>query len=417
MKKSFVFFIITAIFLIITSCERGQKTTMETTVNQTTTSTKTVTTTKKTETTTKNDSPCNPEKNRKIVRSSKLEYVRLVCQLTGEDSINKTSSKYGFTGTDLGIPVFDGEKMLIFFGDTFGDNGLWRSNIVGFSTDFDLSDGLLFDTFLMQPYSFRVKAVIEGNHHANVADGVDGATTTDGREVTKIPTGGIHINGATYMFFMSVRYWGAAGQWLVNYNGVVKSTDGGNTWQLVPSLQWTEEEAPNFGQIFPVQDKDDPDIIYLYGIPGGRFGGMKLARVKKEHFENMNEYEYYNGLDDNYEPIWVKGKAGLSAIKNNSKSLIVPPRVGEVSVIYNEYLGKWLLTYMSETRSGIVFRTADNHWGPWSAEETILLNGDYVQVYGGFMHERYTEERGKKVYFIMSQFTPYEAYVFEMVFK
>ncbi|MDF2535008.1 MAG: carbohydrate-binding protein [Bacillales bacterium] len=364
---------------------------------------------------------CN-ENNKKIMHTLKLEYAQMVCQLTGQTSINKTYGNYRFGaskgGTDLGIPVFDGEKMNIFFGDTFDGYGkIWRSNIVGFSTDFKLDDGLLFDSFLLEnQYTNTVKAVVEGRHEPNVRDESVGNIESDGREVTKIPTGGIHINDTTYMFYMSVRYWGDPGAWAVNYNGVVKSNDGGLTWSDVPTLKWTESEAPHFGQIFPIEDKDNTEMIYLYGIPGGRHGGVKLARVLKQDIEKMSEYEYFNGFMGEV-PIWVKGSLGLETIKTSEDSFIFGPKVGEISVMYNPYLGKWLLTYLSETRQAIVFRTAENHWGPWSNEEIVVTNSDYTQIYGAFMHEKYTEDNGKTVYFIMSQFVPYEAYVFKMVLK
>ena len=47
--------------------------------------------------------------------------------------------------------------------------------------------------------------------------------------------------------------------------------------------------APNFCQIWP---KRAGEYVYLYGIEGGRFGGVKLGRVKTENFENFDEYEY-----------------------------------------------------------------------------------------------------------------------------
>ncbi len=366
-----------------------------------------------------------PEGNDYFTHSDEIMYVRMVSQITGEESINQTYTNYGFgrdvpsgspmSGTDLGIPVFDGEKMLLFFGDTFDGYGrLWRSNIVGFSTDFELSDGLLFDSFLVDDNN-KVKAVIEGNHNGNVFDGDNGSTPTDGREVTKIPTGGITIDDSIYMFYMSVRYWGVPGDWKVNYNGVVKSTDGGQTWNDIETLRWTETEAPNFGQIAPVQDKENPNLIYLYGIPGGRSGGTKLARVSKDNIEKKSEYEYFNGFNGK-DPIWVEGADGLQAIKDNLNSYIIAPQCGEISVMYNDYLGKWLLTH--QKGNAMVYRTADNHWGPWSRSETIVTNSDFTSIYGAFMHEKYTTHNGQRVYFIMSQFNPiYDSFLMELVFE
>lgn len=128
----------------------------------------------------------------------------------------------------------------------------------------------------------------------------------DGTEVTKIPTGGIEIDGAMYLFYMSVRQWTTPGEWLVNYCAAVKSVDQGRTWERVYDLTWINDMderltaqavsfanrdannrenvggvaaegrvSDNFMQIFPIDGKDG--YIYLFAIPQGRSGGAKLA--------------------------------------------------------------------------------------------------------------------------------------------
>lgn len=348
-----------------------------------------------------------------------IKFVRQVAQLTGQESINKTFTKYGFGrirdglfGTDLGIPVYDGEKMYLFFGDTL-DINVWESNAVAFSADFDLDDGLLFDGMLTDQYG-KVKSVIQGKHDHDIPDGVNGATRDDGREVTKIPTGGIAIDGAVYMHFMSIREWE---HWYVNYNAVVKSTDGGKTWNLVPNLVWDQDEAPNFGQIFPVEDKDNPDLVYLFAIPGNRDGAVKLARVLKKDYEIKSKYEYFTGLDETGNPEWVLGDEGLRAIKDNEDSIVIPGPNGELSVIYNPYLGKWLYTTLNH--NGIVFRLGDNPWGPWTKDRILVPHGKFdAGIYGAFMHEMYTSHDGQRVFFIMSKWEPYyNSYLMEVVFR
>jgi len=368
-----------------------------------------------------------PQGEKVYINSGKVMYVRMIGPITGENSINTTFTRFGFgrdipsntdgnpfSGTDLGIPVYDAknDRMLIFFGDSFDGYGKWwLSNMVAFSTDFKLDDGLYIDSFLMERYNFRPKAVIQGKHDPDIPDGEQGRTATDGREVTKIPTGGIAIGDNIYMHYMSIRYWR---DWRVNYNGVVKSTDGGQTWVDLPHLRWTEAEAPNFGQVFPIEDKENPDMVYIYGIPGGRNGGVKLGRVLKENYENLEEYEYFAGFAENNEPIWVKGKAGLAHIKDRDEAKIIKGPTGELSVVYNPFLQSWMISYLRTDR--IVFRTAPNHWGPWSKEEIIVWGHQFHMIYGAFMHEKYTTHNGQRVYFIMSQYNPlYDAYLMEMV--
>lgn len=84
----------------------------------------------------------------------------------------------------------------------------------------------------------------------------------------------------------------------------------------------------------------------------------------------------------------------------NEDCEIVPPDVGEISVCYSRYLGKYVMTYLSDKlRSretpGIVMRVSDN-LTEWNEAELVLSYYDYYKLYGGFMHERLASDGGKK---------------------
>ena len=82
--------------------------------------------------------------------------------------------------------------------------------------------------------------------------------------------------------------------------------------------------------------------------------------------------------------------------------------------MYNEYLGKWVVTYLST--EGLVLRLADTLWEKYSAKMCILGYSDVVRVcpvgyqhtsiYASFVHEKWTEDDGKTMYMIFSQYTP-----------
>ena len=77
--------------------------------------------------------------------------VRTVAQLTGEDAVTDTLAGWQIGGTDLGFPLYNSRNgtMYLAFGDTFQRNtdmtGMWRSNVLAETKDFDLSDGLTID--------------------------------------------------------------------------------------------------------------------------------------------------------------------------------------------------------------------------------------------------------------------------------
>ena len=359
---------------------------------------------------------CNEKEDDRVllpVYSPKIETVEDLGLVTGALAKPSTIEKYKIGGTDLGIPYYDEirGKMYLLFGDTFSGinnmTGDWRSQTVGISTDFNLSDGLTFDSFISDSNGKAVQ-IIDSMHDSNGAGG----------ERTCIPTGGISINGTHYVFYMSIREWLSVG-WDINFCALAKSTDAQN-FEVLNNIYWTEEvdlgkenatlllnqseedakkhEGEHFLQVFPYQMGD---YVYLFGLTAGRFGGCKLGRVKAEFIEDFTKYEYFVGKDKNNTPIWIKGCEGLQALKNNEDSYIVEPQVGELSVCYNGYLGKYVMSYYS--RNKIVMRTSANLID-WSEIEILTTSEEFLQLYGGFSHELYMEEDGKVMYFLVSQY-------------
>lgn len=363
------------------------------------------------------------------VFSEEVESLRVISWLTGPHATTNTSSEWAVGGTDLGIPIYDESDgtMYFAFGDTYsgyaGDGAVrsnyWRSNVVGVTKDLDASDGIKFDSFL--------------TNDGESAKQIIGRLQSDGIEVTNIPTGGIVIDGTMYMFHMSVRHWGPDGVWDINYGGCYKSVDKGETWSKVDDLIWTESDSTtvqfvtgltkeetrsrlsnNFLQIFPVDGRDG--YIYLYGIPGGRIGGAKLMRVKPENFEIFEEYEYFLGKDENNNPIFEKGLEARLAIHDNDVGYVIPPQIGEVSVMYNPYLGKWMTISQMGNRD-VYYRTSPTPYGEWSNPVLLARDIEYPISYCGFMHEKYTEQNGKVVYFFMSRWDEYNVEVMRLEFR
>ena len=378
----------------------------------------------------------------KVNRAAQLNSVSYVGLITGEDSINKTLSSAGVGGTDLGVPLYNSQNdtMYIFFGDTFENGsileGNWRSNVCFTSTDKDLSDGIEFNGAIVN--NKGVAKNIAHSFHRNFF------------EMTKIPTGAIEIDGVMYMFYFSKYSWDNDPRDSMNYGGCVKSSDSGQTWERVYDLSWVNHttdpadtneglsipvlsilvNADNslnlnrgnidigthfgyyFTQISPIDGKDG--YIYILGEGGYRTEGIKLGRVLKENFENFEEYEYFNGYNDAGEVIWLKGSEGCKTVCDNPEAFIINDICGEHSVMYNEYLGKWVVTYLST--EGLVLRVSDNIWGNYGEEiivmaywdvETICPEGyRLTSIYGSFVHEKWTEGNGKTMYMVFSQYTP-----------
>ncbi len=374
---------------------------------------------------------------------SEIASVEWLNYVTGPNSVGHTD-EYAVGGTDLGFPIYNSanNKMHVAFGDTFMDaasqSGLWRSNVLGWTDDYDLSDGLEIKGFKTGGAN-SANSIIEGWH-------------IDEHEMTKIPTGGIEVNGVLYMWYFSKYSWNGPAVNSMNYGGAVKSTDDGQTWERVNDLSWLDDSVPerkahveklanqdinlrdtdagitmethagySFTQVFPIDGKDG--YVYILGEGGYRQGGIRLGRVKYDEIEVFEKYEYFNGTDDSGAPIWLKGSAGLKTVETNKGSYIISDRCSEQSAMYNPYLKKWMVFYLNTSDAGIMYRTADNIYGPYSEAKLAVAYSfpfpdGLTSLYAGTVHEKWTEDDGKTFYMIISKWKPvYNSSLMKIVLK
>ncbi|MBB6732005.1 DUF4185 domain-containing protein [Cohnella sp. CBP 2801] len=321
-----------------------------------------------------------------------------VSQITGADSPNKTD-RFAVYGTDLGSMINDGDKTYFVFGDTFGERAadqiggggsFWRSNTIGYTTDSNPADGIALDGMIADDIGLAKELLP--------------SKKVDYDEMTKIPTYGIAANGALYLYYMSVNHWGDPGKWDANYASVAKSTDGGQNWTLLDGVKWPGDS--NFIQVSPykVQTGEDQADIYFWCIPSGRFGGVQLMKVAESDIEKADAYRYFAGIDAKGQPIW---SADLAQAKT-----VVDDTVGELSVVWNPYLERWLMTYLKEG-DGVVIREGLAPWGPWGDPIDLVTAGEQPGLYAPFMNERYTEDGGRTIYFTLSLWDPYNVYWFK----
>ena len=136
---------------------------------------------------------------------------------------NRTDKRWQVNGTDLGIMWESAPgEVAVAFGDTVGKGFRppggpgddWRSNVLGFSTDRNLSDGMSLDSMVQDSRC----------HAAELLD----SRKLDNIEITTIPTSGFAIGDRQYMSYMSIRTWNSMpGTWWTNYGGIAYSDDGG----------------------------------------------------------------------------------------------------------------------------------------------------------------------------------------------
>lgn len=329
---------------------------------------------------------------RKVTRIARITGT----PMSGETVLtpNNTTTEWNVGGTDLGI-IWEIEqgRYGIFFGDTFGrdfkpnqsnpgPNGSnWRSNVLAFSDDDNLEDGLVFNSMATNE---------RGDAREIVYGGKDASGNGDW---TSIPTAAIHANGMDYVHYMNIRNWTG---WITNYSGIYKSTDRGITWTKCEDVSFSSHS--NFGQVGYFK-KDG--YVYMIGTQTGRESTACLARFREFDIEKQKNYEYWESSTNQ----WIKGD-------ENSATAIINDKVGELSFIYNEKYRKWIIAYFNADRYNITMRTAENITGPWSDSYELANGKDYPQLYGSFFHP--LSINGDNLYFTMSMWMPYNVFLMKL---
>ncbi|WP_245797301.1 DUF4185 domain-containing protein [Corynebacterium aquilae] len=314
--------------------------------------------------------------------------------LTGPGSPQRTHRSFRIGGTDLGIAFDDsaGNTYLV-FGDTMGCGSSldWRSNALLRTKDHNYADQLTGLQALTP----------SGWSSQGYAREFIPSLKEPGVEHTTIPTAGVEVNGVLYVDYMSVRSWGAPGEWTTNYAATMRSTDGGRTWRkMVDSERINPQVRGAYGtssrRVRVGDEKTQMSAfvkadgyVYRYSTPSGRGGSAIVSRVKQADFPDESAFEFLVGDQ------WVKGAPNLA-------TPVFDAPVSEMSVSYNDFLRRY--TAMYYTNGGLVLRTSTTPYGPWSEQRVVVDTGTIPGLYGGFLLPR---ADSKYLYFVATTWDNY----------
>ncbi|MGQ4598093.1 DUF4185 domain-containing protein [Nocardia sp. R6R-6] len=301
--------------------------------------------------------------------------TKAVFQVTGMDSPNRTDNA-NVLGTDLGIMWDDGNgRMITAFGDSAGlgvPNLLagsiwaWTSNVLFRSSNHDPANGIIFDDVIPNPLP---------------------SPKIPGIEISLIPTAGISVGGVQYMSMMSVREWGDHGKWRTNFSTLAASHDGGTTWTpLTTTRRANVDGHENFQQNAFLKAGG---YVYRYGTPAGRNNPGFVSRAKESDIANIDAYEYWDGK------AWKPADAKIAAP--------IVGGVGELSVMWNDYLGQFVMLTTDPSNS-VVMRTAAAPEGPWSEPRVLIDAGALPTAYAPMI---FPYQTGRDLYFLVTQHTQY----------
>lgn len=331
---------------------------------------------------------------------AQLDSLRLVNQITGPGSTNRTDMRWSVDGTDLGL-MWESKpgQVAVVFGDTFGkgwkaggagtDEQDWRSNVIAYSTDRDLSDGLTLDDFA-QDRRCHAAEILSSRKIKNF-------------ETTTIPTSGFAVGDRQYLTYMSVNHWSRIpGMWWTNLGGIAYSDDQGRTWTKSQWAQWDNLFGLGRFQVATMVPRGD--YVYMFGTPNGRIGVIGLARVPAAQVLNKSAYQY-----------WIDGTWVPADATNEFRATpLVSGTASELSIRYDTDSSMWQMVYLDTTRGQFLLRTATEPQGAWSDPTPLLNTDDYPTAYGGFLHPWST---GKDLYFTMSAWNSYNVYLMHATLK
>lgn len=286
-----------------------------------------------------------------------------ICQLVGDDdrhtgrpTANRTAERYKLFGTDLGVSFRHKNRTYLLFGDTVGPRG---GDALAWTTDTNPDNGL--------DLTFRADA-----------DGYLPLTIPGIRQgAFEVPMAGVSLGGRMYVYHTTDHTDAVT----MGRSVLAASDDDGATFRWLYDLSTrrfinvslvTVEARP-----WPGLPMRSGRALLLFGSGTYRQSDVRLACQPARQIEDSAAIRYWTGLKDG-RPRWSPHEADAAPLFDH-------PVVGELSVTWNPYLSRWIMLYNSTHPRGIVLRTAERPWGPWS-DALMLFDPWRDGGYGVFMH-------------------------------
>lgn len=295
----------------------------------------------------------SPAQDVRMVEGSTIKIEQLIGDFDKERGIavaNQTQSRYGLGFTDLGVAFEHKDKIYIAFGD-IPDNS--DRDPIAWTTDRNPEDGLSLN-FLTNDLNEYITLEVPGENLG----------------AFEVPVEGLSYNGNIYLYCTTDN---------MGRSFLAKSTDDGYNFEKlydVSSSKFINLSLVKFSSGVDFPEPPGTDMHVILGSGEYRKSHAYLACQRADEVEN-NCLRYFSGIAD-YKPVWTEDE-------NLAVPVFEQGCVGELSLSYNTFIGKWIVLYNCDSPRGINCRTADKAWGPWS-EPFVVFDPWEDNGYCHFIH-------------------------------
>ncbi|MEO6289129.1 MAG: DUF4185 domain-containing protein, partial [Ginsengibacter sp.] len=277
------------------------------------------------------------------------------------NTYNQTESRFGIRGTDLGNSFKHNNKTYFLFGDTLRVNqAKEQENLdsIAFTVSMCAKNGLTLE-FGKQP------PLISGGENI----------TQDGFNV---PLDGFSLDDNMYVFFSSNHYEIPFGYDQMGRSLLAICTDEEQyTFRYIADFSKDKFSNVSIIQDMPAEEygltRSEPGL-FIWGSGRYRSSDVYLAFLPyseiKRHTQGFHRNLsaiFFSGLDANNKPMW-------SPWEENAVALFKSGCIGELSVRYNWFIKRFIITYNSVNPRGILLRMSQKPWGNWS-DHFMLFDG------------------------------------------
>jgi hypothetical protein len=332
---------------------------------------------------------------------------------THKPTLSRTNARYKIWGTDLGFSFEHEGRVYFLFGDTLG--ALDRSlDTIAVTSTRDPEEGVRLD-FLM-----------DGDKYLTIQPrGISMGSF-------EVPVSGIDIGGQMYVI---VRTHHSA-DWSTDRTVLTKFTPPAHFEPLRTVSQRfltmsIHAEPAHIAQELP----PGGPYVLCWATATYRASDLFLFLVPVAHFETGEGTLYFAGPGEGTSaPKWSPRESDAAPVLANG-------HLGDVSVIWNESLGLWLMTYDERPPQHVSFRDSRTPWGPWSPPQQLFLRSEgesFIHnpervpndglggpkappggVYAPYMIERWTKLQGSEMnlYYTLSTWVPYVPILMKSSFR